>query len=164
MAAHPFRLLNVFTYNRGALTGNPLCVFEDGAAFDARLEQLVVPLTSIEAVRRVAPQAAALRQIRSEDGISMAYVFALTGTGTALARFFFPQGTAILEDPATGSATVNFGAWLLAMQRPLPATLQISQGEFVGRPSTLYLQVDERRNIDVGGDVLEIGRGTVSLD
>jgi len=282
MAAHPFRLLNVFTYNRGALTGNPLCVFEDGAAFDARLmqalarqfnlsettfilpsananaavriftptyempfaghptlgtahvcralglggdslrlemqagligvraqgdrwtlsapaptwrevedsidvlaaalgldrhdigerplwvkagkEQLVVPLTSIEAVRRVAPQAAALRQIRSEDGISMAYVFALTGTGTALARFFFPQGTAILEDPATGSATVNFGAWLLAMQRPLPATLQISQGEFVGRPSTLYLQVDERRNIDVGGDVLEIGRGTVSID
>ena len=76
-------------------------------------EQLVVPLTSIEAVRRVAPQPQALRQIRSEDGISMAYVFALTGAGTALARFFFPQGAAILEDPATGSATANFGGWCL---------------------------------------------------
>jgi PhzF family phenazine biosynthesis protein len=282
MAAHPYRLVNVFTYNRGALTGNPLCVFEDAAAFDARLmqalarqfnlsettfilpsanadaavriftptyempfaghptlgtahvcralglggdslrlemqaglitvraqgdrwtlsapaptwrevedstdvlaaalglerhdigerplwvkagkEQLVVPLTSIEAVRRVSPQPQALRQIRSEDGISMAYVFALTGAGTALARFFFPQGTAILEDPATGSATANFGGWVLAMQRPLPAALQISQGEFVGRPSTLYLQVDDRQDIYVGGDVLEIGRGSVSLD
>jgi trans-2,3-dihydro-3-hydroxyanthranilate isomerase len=282
MAAHPYRLLNVFTYNRGALTGNPLCVFEDAAAFDTRLmqalarqfnlsettfilpsanadaavriftptyempfaghptlgtahvcralglgrdslrlemqaglitvraqgdrwtlsaptptwrevedstevlaaalglerddigerplwvkagkEQLVVPLTSIEAVRRVAPQPQGLRQIRSEDGISMAYVFALTGAGTALARFFFPQGAAILEDPATGSATANFGGWVLAMRQPLPAALQISQGEFVGRPSTLYLQVDDRQNIYVGGDVLEIGRGTVSLD
>jgi predicted PhzF superfamily epimerase YddE/YHI9 len=50
------------------------------------------------------------------------------------------------------------------MQQPLPLALQISQGEFVGRPSTLYLQVDDRQNIYVGGDVLEIGRGTVSLD
>ena len=282
MATHPFRLVNVFTHNRGALTGNPLCVFENGAGFDtARMqalarqfnlsettfilpsssgdakvriftptyempfaghptlgtahvcralglggdslqlemqagliavraqqdrwtltaptptwrevdesdgvlaealglgpedigrrplwikagkEQLVVPLTSIEAVRRVSPQAQALRQIRSEDGISMAYVFALSGAGTALARFFFPQGSAILEDPATGSATANFGGWCLAMKLQLPVDLQISQGELIGRPSSLFLQVDGRRNIFVGGDVLEIGRGSVELD
>jgi trans-2,3-dihydro-3-hydroxyanthranilate isomerase len=282
MATHPFRLVNVFTHNRGALTGNPLCVFENGAAFDtARMqalarqfnlsettfvlpsssgdakvriftptyempfaghptlgtahvcralglggdslqlemqagliavrahqdrwtltaptptwrevdesdgalaqalglrpedigrrplwikagkEQLIVPLTSIEAVRRVSPQAQALRQIRSEDGISMVYVFALSGAGTALARFFFPQGSAILEDPATGSATANFGGWCVAMQLPLPMDLQISQGELIGRPSSLFLQVDGRRNIFVGGDVLEIGRGSVELD
>jgi trans-2,3-dihydro-3-hydroxyanthranilate isomerase len=281
MATHPFRLVNVFTHQGGTLTGNPLCVFENGADFDTEVmqalarqfnlsettfilpaagadarvriftpgyempfaghptlgtahvcralglggdslrlemqagliavrargdrwtltapvpawrefddsrlvlaqalgigpkdigerplwikagkEQLVVPLTSLEAVRRVAPQAAAMRQIRSEDGISMAYVFAQGGAGTALARFFFPQGSAILEDPATGSATANFGGWCLAMQLPLPVNLEISQGEFVGRPSTLYLQVDEQRNIFVGGDVLEIGRGTVDL-
>src|ERR1700735_712787 len=110
-------------------------------------EQLVVPLTSIEAVQRVSPQPQRLRQIPSEDGISMAYVFAMSGAGTALARFFFPQGAAILEDPATGSATANFGGWCLAMQLALPVELQISQGEFVGRPSSLYLQVDAKRNI-----------------
>jgi trans-2,3-dihydro-3-hydroxyanthranilate isomerase len=126
-------------------------------------EQLVVPLTSIEAVRRVSPQPQNLRQMRSEDGIGMAYVFAMSGTGTALARFFFPQGAAILEDPATGSATANFGGWCLAMQLALPVELRISQGEFVGRPSSLYLQVDARRNIFVGGDVLELGRGTVTI-
>jgi predicted PhzF superfamily epimerase YddE/YHI9 len=41
--------------------------------------------------------------------------------------------------------------------------LRISQGEFVERPSSLYLQVDAQRNIFVGGDVLELGRGTITL-
>ena len=126
-------------------------------------EQLVVPLTSTEAVRRASPDPQLMGGIRSEDGHCMAYVFALDGGAKALARFFFPQGTAIVEDPATGSATANFGAWWLAMQRPLPVDLQISQGELAGRPSHLYLQVSENGRILVGGDVLEIGRGTISL-
>src|SRR6202161_963419 len=259
MSSHPFRILNVFTHNRGALTGNPLCVFENGAAFDARRmqalarqfnlsettfilpsssadarvriftptyempfaghptlgtahvcralglggdamrldmqaglievtaqndrwtltapsptwrevdvprallaaalglaesdlgerplwvkagkEQLIVPLTSLAAVRRAAPQPNDFAAIRSEDGISMAYIFAERGPGATLARFFFPSGTAMLEDPATGSATANFGGWWLAMKRPLPVRIEIEQGEVVGRPSSLYLEV-----------------------
>ena len=125
-------------------------------------EQLVVPLNSMDAVQRAAPDSL-LTGIKSEDGHSMAYVFAFDGDKRALARFFFPQGAAILEDPATGSATANFGAWCVAMQRPLPVSLQISQGEATGRPSSLFLTVSEQRQIFVGGDVLEIGRGTISL-
>jgi predicted PhzF superfamily epimerase YddE/YHI9 len=105
-----------------------------------------------------------MQGIRSEDGMSMAYVFAVNGGSTALARFFFPQGAAIIEDPATGSATANFGGWCLAMQLPLPVALQIAQGEFVGRPSSLFLHVDAGGQIFVGGDVIEIGRGTIALD
>jgi PhzF family phenazine biosynthesis protein len=131
-------------------------------------EQLVVPLTSTDAVRRAAPEAAAMAKVRSEDGLSMAYVFAFSGRDntrdTALARFFFPVGSAILEDPATGSATANFGAWCLAMKRPLPVALQISQGEYADRPSTLFLDVDNASQVFVGGDVLEIARGVVTLD
>jgi PhzF family phenazine biosynthesis protein len=130
-------------------------------------EQLVVPLTSTDAVRRAAPGAAAMAKVRSEDGLSMAYVFAFSGRenarAQALARFFFPVGGAILEDPATGSATANFGAWCLAMKRPLPVSLQISQGEYAGRPSTLFLDVDNGSQVFVGGDVLEIARGTITL-
>jgi PhzF family phenazine biosynthesis protein len=134
-------------------------------------EQLVVPLASIEAVRRAVPEAAAMAKVRSEDGLSMAYVFSFSasaGGGTdgrdqALARFFFPVGGAILEDPATGSATANFGAWCLAMKRTLPIQLQISQGEYAGRPSTLFLDVNRERQVFVGGDVFEIGRGTITL-
>ena len=131
-------------------------------------EQLVVPLTSIDAVRRAAPAAADMAKIRSEEGQSTAYVFCRSGAAAgdrdhALARFFFPVGAAILEDPATGSATANFGAWCLAMKRALPIQLQISQGEFVGRPSTLFLDVNREAQVFVGGDVLEIGRGSITL-
>src|SRR5580658_1217266 len=53
-------------------------------------EQLIVPLTSEDAVRRASPQPA-LSDIQSEDGRCMAYVFAPRGSAHALARFFFPQ-------------------------------------------------------------------------
>ena len=134
-------------------------------------EQLVIPLTSLDAVRRAAPVPAALDKVRSEDGLSMAYVFCFgepdptsPSTGRhALARFFFPAGGAILEDPATGSATANFGAWCVAMKQDLPVQVQISQGEFADRPSTLFLEVNRQAQVFVGGDVLEIGRGTITL-
>ena len=39
MAAHPFRIVNVFTEDQGPLTGNPLCVFENGAGFSTEVMQ-----------------------------------------------------------------------------------------------------------------------------
>jgi PhzF family phenazine biosynthesis protein len=131
-------------------------------------EQLIVPLTSTHAVQRAQPVPSKLKNIRSDEGQSAAYVFCLSGADSkdsaeALARFFFPAGGAILEDPATGSATANFGGWCLAMKRPLPVKLKISQGEMAGRPSWLFLDVTREREIFVGGDVVEIGRGTISL-
>ena len=92
----------------------------------------------------------------------MAYVFAFTGENSVLARFFFPQNGAMLEDPATGSATANFGGWCLATQRAQPVRLQISQGAMLKRPSTLFLEVNQGQ-IFVGGDVIEIGRGSINL-
>ena len=127
-------------------------------------EQLIVPLSSLDAVRRAAPKPAAFGAIRSEDGIGMAYVFAERGSGQTLARFFFPNGGSMLEDPATGSATANFGGWCLAMGRTLPLRVDIAQGEFVGRPSALYLEVAEDRQIRVSGDVVELGSGALTLD
>lgn len=126
-------------------------------------EQLVVPLTSAEAVRRTVPVPALLNEIQSEDDVGKAYVFAQIGSGQVLARFFFPLGTAVLEDPATGSATANLGGWWLAMQRPLPCAIVASQGEQIARPSTLFLNVDQSRQIRVGGDVVELGRGSLTL-
>jgi trans-2,3-dihydro-3-hydroxyanthranilate isomerase len=126
-------------------------------------EQLIVPLRDEAAVRAVKVDIEGFAAVRSEDGHSMAYVFAQTAPGRALARFFFPAGPAILEDPATGSATANFGGWLIASGRALPSSLEISQGEYAGRPSTLFLHVDREKRIFVGGDVIELGRGVVTL-
>ncbi|HVC31664.1 MAG TPA: PhzF family phenazine biosynthesis protein [Steroidobacteraceae bacterium] len=141
-------------------------------------EQMVVPLTSADAVRRARPQPDALSRFKSEDGASMTYVFAPRGTphptraaaaGTTvqreflLARFFFPQGPALLEDPATGSATANLGGWCIALGRELPCRFEIAQGEQAARPSMLYLDVDADRRVQVSGDVVELGRGAITI-
>lgn len=130
---------------------------------NAGKEQLIVPLNSEAAVRRVTPRPDQFAKVKSVDGHSMAYVFAPPADGRTLARFFFPEGDAILEDPATGSATTNFGGWLIATGQPLPSQLEIAQGEYAARPSTLFLHVDAQRRIFVSGDVVEIGRGTLAL-
>lgn len=130
----------------------------------AGTEQLIVPLKSPDAVRRASPRMEAFAGIQSDAGHSMAYIFAPSGLDQFEARFFFSQGNSMLEDPATGSATANFGGWCLAMQRELPIRYQIGQGDMVGRPSTLYLDVDTARQVRVGGDVAEVARGVVTLD
>ena len=127
-------------------------------------EQLIVPLASAEAVRRARPRSDAFSRLKSVDGNSMAYVFHDAGdaAGTVLSRFFFPSGPAILEDPATGSACANLGAWYTVIRPGTDVKRVVSQGEAVHRPSTLYLDVTSGA-IHVGGDVVELGRGSLSL-
>jgi PhzF family phenazine biosynthesis protein len=126
-------------------------------------EQLVIPLTSEAAVRRVRPNRELFEKLKSVDGAGQAYVFATTGAKKILSRFFFPDGSAILEDPATGSACANLGGWFLAMGRRPPLNFEISQGELIGRPSTLHLEVNTDNEVFVGGEVIEIGSGILNL-
>jgi PhzF family phenazine biosynthesis protein len=126
-------------------------------------EQLIIPLTSEAAVRRARPRADIFERLRSVDGQGMAYVFASTGGQRILSRFFFPDGAAVLEDPATGSACANLGGWFVAMGRRPPLEFEISQGEFVARPSTLQLEVNTDNEVFVGGDVIELGSGQLKL-
>ncbi len=126
-------------------------------------EQLVIPLTSEAAVRRVRPKLELFERLKSVDGASQAYVFASVGGQKILSRFFFTDNGAILEDPATGSACANLGGWFVAMGRRPPLDFEVSQGEFIGRPSTLQLEVNTDNEVFVGGDVIEIGSGIVNL-
>lgn len=131
---------------------------------NAGKEQLMVPVASPEAVRRARPRADAFSRLRSEDGHSMAYVFADEGDarGTVVSRFFFPGAGAILEDPATGSACANLGGWFGAMRPRDDVSRTVSQGDEVLRPSTLFLAVKSGA-VSVGGDVIELGRGKLCL-
>jgi PhzF family phenazine biosynthesis protein len=127
-------------------------------------EQLIVPLTSVEAVRRASPRGDAFSRLKSKDGHSMALVFHDAGdaAGTVESRFFFPSGAAILEDPATGSACANLGGWFGVIRPKTDIKRVVSQGEMVHRPSTLYLDVTAGA-IHVGGEVIELGRGAITL-
>lgn len=131
---------------------------------NAGKEQLVVPVATAQAVRRARPVADAFSRLKSEDGQSMAYVFADGGNGpaTVVSRFFFPSGAAILEDPATGSACANLGGWFCATRPGEDIERTVSQGDEVGRPSTLFLAV-RAGAVSVGGEVIELARGELRL-
>ena len=126
-------------------------------------EQLIIPLTSEAAVRRARPKPEMFEKLRSVDGAGQALVFASTGAKKIMSRFFFPDGASILEDPATGSACANLGGWFLAMGRRPPLTFEISQGELIGRPSILQLEVNTDNEVFVGGEVIELGSGILNF-
>ena len=125
-------------------------------------EQVVVPVTSREAVDRCSAGKVRLGSLKSAEGASMAYVFHDDGR-EVYARFFLPGNGAVLEDPATGSACANLGGWFLAQQSQLPLQRVVSQGSHVGRPSKLYLTVDAQKTVRVAGDVVQLAVGVMSL-
>jgi len=153
---HPAEIARLLGLEASEIGFQPLWV-------KAGREQLIIPLTSEAAVRRARPLPSMFEKLRSADGAGQALVFASTGAKKIISRFFFPDGAAILEDPATGSACANLGAWFLAMGRRPPLDFEISQGELIGRPSTLRLEVNTDNEVFVGGEVIEIGSGIVNL-
>ena len=94
----------------------------------------------------------------------MAYVWAQSSAATAHVRFFFPKHGGLCEDPGTGSACANLGGYLLARGQPLPLAWTIEQGSHIGRPCSLHLTIAADGTIRVGGRVIEIGRGSITLD
>ena len=129
------------------------------------VEQLVLPLRTVGDVRAARPDPERLaRDGRSPDGgETMAYVFAEVGPGEVEARFFFMAGGGVQEDPATGSACANLGGYLLATGAPLPVRRMVAQGERVGRPSRLLLEVDASGRVFVAGQVVKLGGGTIRI-
>ena len=140
-----------------------LVVRSDASWVDAGVEQLLVRLDSVEAVRACDPDAHLMAQhMTSPPRAPHVYAWAWTGPKTVEARLFYTQGQAVLEDPATGSACANLGGWLVA-QGTRDVAVVVSQGAAVGRPSRLLLDIDADGAVHVGGRVETVGRGTCSL-
>jgi PhzF family phenazine biosynthesis protein len=134
------------------------------------VEQLIVRLASPGAVERCRPDAVLLgRHGTNATRHGLVYVWAHRDEPPSddgdpvLARFFFLQHGAVIEDPGTGSAGANLGGWLIETRHELPVSFVISQGAQTGRSCTLRLNVDANRQIFVTGRVIEIGRGTIQL-
>ena len=125
--------------------------------------QVIAPVASVDHVRRARavpsdfPRYAGM----GRSGEALVYVWARAGQGRIVARALLSDGRSVGEDAATGSACSNLGAWFAA--RGEPGTWEVSQGEQVGRPSTLALSVDEEGTVRVGGLVREVGGGEVVL-
>jgi trans-2,3-dihydro-3-hydroxyanthranilate isomerase len=130
---------------------------------DTGVEQLILPLRSVEAVRRAHVDPRLLRQHgESKRGEALVYLWAPTGEESVEARLFFTQGAGAIEDPATGSACANLGGWWHA-RGGRGIRRVVRQGDAVHRPSELHLEVDPDGGIHVGGTVHELGAGVLVL-
>jgi trans-2,3-dihydro-3-hydroxyanthranilate isomerase len=127
--------------------------------------QIIAPAASVEAVRGASGDAALMRRyagMGTSGAETLVYMWAPTGEDAIEARALFTQGASVVEDPATGSACSNLGAWLVAQGRT-GLTWVVSQGAQVQRPSTLELTVTDTGEVRVGGLVRVVGRGEVAL-
>ena len=156
-----------------ALIASLLGLSEDDLAdspcwVDTGADQLLIALKDADAVSRACVDAARIAHWPlSSLGRQTGYVFAIgQDQPTRLqidARYFFFTGGAVAEDPGTGSACANLGAWLAYRRNRSGITARVTQGEKMGRLSRLWLNVDVQKRIEVGGQVIEIGRGEVNI-
>jgi PhzF family phenazine biosynthesis protein len=80
-------------------------------------------------------------------------------TNVFYARDPFPPG-GVVEDPATGAAAAAFGGYLREFGLiPLPAVVVVHQGDDVGRPSVLTVEIR-----DEPGSGISVSGTAVSLD
>ena len=160
------------------LSLQPDDLFCDPVWVNTGSDQLLIAVKTPDAVRRAQLDAGNIKNWPlSSLQRRTAYVFTMAPAGDEagdaavpriLARYFFERpGGGVGEDPATGSACANLGAWLTAYasgwQSAAPCRFLVMQGEQMQRASYLYLHIDINKAIKVGGKVREIGRGIVQI-
>ena len=140
------------------------------------LPQMMVPIRSLAEVRSLGADRLNMAALnRACRAVSTRDVLVFTfeterPEATVHVRLFAPLD-GVPEDPATGSANGALGAYLVhhrAIPLPEPTVRIVSeQGIEMGRPSTLYVEVDHRGGevtcVRVGGQVVPVIEGTVRL-
>lgn len=126
-------------------------------------EQLIVPVASAQALERACPDPRMLAHFRTDAGRYMAYLVHRATAARFHVRFFFPTAGGMSEDPGTGSACANLGGYLLDEGVARPRTIEVIQGESLGRINRLLLSPTNDARIRVGGRVHELGGGALML-
>lgn len=126
-------------------------------------EQLLIPVKDVNSLNKLQLDSDIKSWITTTLGRVNAYIFCVENNKIT-ARYFSLNGSNIfVEDPGTGSACANLGAWMISQNTTLPGSYVVNQGEFMDRPCRLELELTEDKKIKVGGRVLEIGRGEISI-
>jgi trans-2,3-dihydro-3-hydroxyanthranilate isomerase len=125
---------------------------------------LMVPLRNRAALGKISMNMFELRKLLGKNS-TMAYCFALTGNNKVFSRGMLPWE--IYEDPATGSAAGSLGAYLVKHGKLTAGhTLSILQGEEMGRPSHIEVEVTQRGKKlvpRVSGAAVKVFEGTICV-
>ncbi|MCA1433716.1 PhzF family phenazine biosynthesis protein [Bradyrhizobium sp. BRP20] len=135
---------------------------------------LVMELHSREALKRARPDAAAFGKVLPRDGARSVWFYTRDVPATEApcerqARMFMRGASGLVEDPATGSATVAAAALFADLDpaRDGELKLTLGQGFDMGRPSILSTRVRKQDgkivSAHVGGACVQMMEGTFRL-
>ena len=124
----------------------------------------MIPLRNRAALGRIVMNMVGLRKLLGKKA-TMAYCFACGDNGKAFSRGMLPWE--LYEDAATGSAAGALGAYFVKHGRLSPAhTLNILQGEEMGRPSHIEVEVTQNGKKlvpRVSGAAVKVFEGTIHI-
>jgi len=137
--------------------------------FSAGTSAMIVPLRSLDALRRSQLDLDAFAALAAEGFPSLVYLFCRQThhPGNDLCARFFFEAHGVREDPATGNGAAFLGAYLLEHRFfPEPDfSIRIEQGYEVRRPSLVMLRarmVGGSREVSVGGHVTPTVQGELA--
>jgi trans-2,3-dihydro-3-hydroxyanthranilate isomerase len=141
--------------------------------FDPKLEpeyvstgifNLMVPLRNRAALGKIVMNMVELRNVLGKNA-TMAYCFTGGDNSRVFSRGMLPWE--LYEDAATGSAAGALGAYLVKHGKLSPAhTLNILQGEEMGRPSHIEVEVTQtgKKLVPrVSGAAVKVFEGTIKI-
>ena len=134
--------------------------------------QLMVPAQGLKDLESIELDLVAMRKIFQTMETDCFMIFTrqtVQPNSTVHARMFAPE-LGVPEDPATGSAAGALGAYLVrhgVLKASPTAHLIVEQGYEMGRPSTIYVEVDGGNDgpteVRVGGTAVEVAEGTIRI-
>jgi trans-2,3-dihydro-3-hydroxyanthranilate isomerase len=135
------------------------------------LPYLIVPVRSLEAIRRAVLDTARWRSMVADGWAHHVYLVCPEAEGEGVdyhVRMFAP-GSGVPEDPATGSAAAALGGYLSRVDGSREGELSwtVEQGIECGRPSLLYVEADRAGGatsaVRVGGCAVEVSEGIMTV-
>jgi trans-2,3-dihydro-3-hydroxyanthranilate isomerase len=129
------------------------------------LPHVMIPVRDLATLRRAVRDEEAVGGVCRRTGGESMYLFAVTDDGVTARMFDWEHGVG--EDPATGSAAGPLGAYLARHGLAgMPGAVTVRQGEQVGRPSFLHVEVEPDGDswlVHVAGGVRIVGEGVFRL-
>lgn len=117
---------------------------------------LVIAAAQLERLNRLQYDFERLRHVMLENSLTTIQLLWRESADTFHARDPFPVG-GVVEDPATGAAAAALGGYLRALnQVQVPARIVILQGEVIGRPSRLTVDIPVVGGITVSGHAVRL--------
>jgi trans-2,3-dihydro-3-hydroxyanthranilate isomerase len=139
--------------------------------------QLMFPVRSLHVLERLKPNMQKLIDLAAAGDYFSLHVFTPEGgydrAAKAHARHFAPKA-GIAEDPVTGSASGAMGAYLAHFGLvSVPGSFMVEQGHIMGRPGTVYIELDGETDVEsgavaisavrVGGRAVTVINGTMRI-